>query len=278
MIDWSARAAQAAEAVLTSFAIAPRVGIILGSGLASVADTVDVEARIPTASLPHFPRPTVAGHSGELLLGRMSGRTVAVLSGRVHGYEGYLPSEVAFGVRFLYALGCRELIVTNAAGALNPDFRPGDLMLIDDHVSFPSLAGLSPLVGDTPPPHLTRFVDLTDAYSEELRALAQEVAANAHLSIRHGIYVMVGGPNFETPSEVRFLRLAGGDAVGMSTVPEVIVARQLGMRVLGLSVISNVAAGLPGAVLGHEDVLATVARSAAQVRGIVEGVLARLPE
>ncbi len=278
MINWSVRAAQAAEAVQSSFAFAPRVGVVLGSGLGAVTDAVDVERRTALASLPHFPRPSVAGHGGELLLGRISGKAVAVLTGRVHGYEGYSPAELGFGVRFLNALGCRDLVVTNAAGALNPDFQPGDVMLIDDHLSFPSLAGLSPLAGETPPANLTRFVDLTDAYSEELRALARDAARDAHLSIRNGVYVMVGGPNFETPSEVRFLRLAGGDAVGMSTVPEVIVARQLGMRVLGLSVISNIAAGLPGAALGHEEVLATVARSAAHVRSIIEGVLARMPE
>lgn len=268
---------EAADAVRATCALVPRIGIILGSGLATVAAATSIESRIPTSSIPHFPRSTVAGHAGELLLGRMSGKEVAVLSGRVHGYEGYQPAETGFAVRMLYLLGCRDLIVTNAAGGLNPDFRPGDVMTIEDHISFPSLAGLSPLVGVLPEHNLTRFVDLTEAYSGELRAMAQEVAREAGISLRGGVYVMVGGPNFETPAEVRMLRLAGADAVGMSTVPEVIVARQLGMRVLGLSVISNVAAGLPGALLGHEDVLATVARSAPLISAIVAGVLARLP-
>jgi purine-nucleoside phosphorylase len=271
-------AVEAANALRARTSLAPRIGLILGSGLATVGDDTAVEVRIPTTAIPHFPRSTVAGHAGELAIGNLAGKTVAILSGRVHCYEGYTAAQVGFSVRVLYLLGCRALIVTNAAGSLHPDFRPGDVMIVEDHISFPTLAGNGPLVGVAPPPDTTRFVDLTDAYSPRLRGLAESVAAEAGIAMRRGVYVMVGGPNFETPAEVRFLRMAGGDAVGMSTVPEVIVARQLGMRVLGLSVISNAAAGLPGALLGHEDVLAVVARSAPIVRRIVRGVVTRLDE
>lgn len=276
MVTLSERASEAARVVRDQTAVVPRIGLILGSGLAAVANDATIEARVSTASLPHFPRSTVRGHAGELIIGYLEGCPVAILSGRVHGYEGYPPAETGFSVRLLHALGCRDLVVTNAAGALNPDYRPGDVMIFEDHLSFPSLAGHSPLVGAAPPVGFPRFVDLTGAYATELRAFAEEAAVAAGFPVRRGVYVMVGGPNFETPAEVRFLRAAGGDVVGMSTVPEVIVARQLGMRVLGLSVVSNMGAGLPGALLGHEDVLATMARAVPGVTQIIRGVLARL--
>lgn len=272
---WTKRAADAADAVRRQIDLVPTVGIILGSGLGEVAAEAAVELRIPTSSLPHFPRSTVLGHAGELLLGRLAGRTVAILSGRVHGYEGYEPAALGMPVRVLHALGCRTLVATNAAGALNPSFAPGEVMVIEDHLSFPSLAGRGPLVG-VHEPELHRFVDLTDAYAPALRALALDVAEKAGTPLRRGIYAMVGGPNFETPAEVRFLRSVGADAVGMSTVPEVIVARQVGMDVLGLSVLSNMAAGMPGALLSHLDVLATVARAAPVVVSTIRGVLAGL--
>ncbi|MGH2457372.1 MAG: purine-nucleoside phosphorylase [Chloroflexota bacterium] len=277
MIDWTARAEGAANAVRQRSALVPRVGLILGSGLGDAANAVVVDTAIETAAIPYFPRSTVPGHAGRLILGWLAGRPVAVLAGRVHGYEGYPAAEVAFAPRLLGALGCRTLIVTNAAGSLNPTFRPGDLMLVEDHISFPSLAGFSPLAGH-PPGDLPRFVDLTDAYSRRLRELAEDVARDIGLQPRVGVYVMVAGPNFETPAEVRFLRSIGGDAVGMSTAPEVIVARQLGIEVLGLSVISNLAAGLPGALLRHEDVLASVSGAVLSVTRLVIGVLSRLPE
>lgn len=277
MIDWTERANEAADAVRRFTTFVPRVGLILGSGLGEAANGLVVEATIDTATIPHFPRSTVDGHAGRLILGRLAGRPVAVLSGRVHGYEGYAAAEVGFASRLLGALGCRTLIVTNAAGGLNPTFRPGDLMLVEDHISFPSLAGFSPLVGG-PIGDLPRFVDLTDAYSLRLRKLAEDVAREVGVRPRGGVYVMVAGPNFETPAEVRFLRSIGGDAVGMSTVPEVIVARQVGIEVLGLSVISNLAAGLPGALLRHEDVLTTVSGSVLSVARLIFGILNRLPE
>lgn len=251
----------------------PRAGLILGSGLGAVAADVVVAARLPTATIPDFAPSTVLGHAGDLVLGTLAGTPVAVLSGRVHGYEGYPGERLGFGVRVLRALGCQTLIVTNAAGALNPAFQPGDVMVIEDHLSFPSLAGGSPLVGPALA-DLPRFVDLTDAYAPHLRDLAHQAAARGGARLQAGVYVMVGGPNFETPAEVRFLRQIGGDAVGMSTVPEVIVARQLGMDVLGLSAMSNFAAGMPGALLAHADVLAMMERSAPTVAQVIQGVLA----
>jgi len=272
MLDWIEWADEAAHAVRRLTRLVPRVGLILGSGLGDVAKGIVVESAVGTTTIPHFPRSTVAGHAGTLVLGRLAERPVAVLAGRVHGYEGYSAAQVGFASRLLGALGCRTLVVTNAAGGLNPSFRPGDVMLIEDHISIPSLAGFSPLVGGSFG-DLARFVDMTDAYSIGLRRLAEDAARGSGTQLRKGLYVMVAGPNFETPAEVRFLRSIGGDAVGMSTVPEVIVARQLGMDVLGISVISNLAAGLPGALLRHEDVLATVSGAVPSVKGIIEGVL-----
>lgn len=267
----------AARAVRARAALVPRIGIILGSGLGEVAASAAVEARLSTSELPGFPCSTVTGHAGALLLGTLEGKAVAILAGRVHGYEGYAPDRLGFGVRVLAQLGCQVLIVTNAAGGLNPSFAPADVMLIEDHISFPSLAGASPLTGFPAGVALGRFVDLTDAYDPVLRRLALEAASRSSVSLRQGVYVMVGGPNFETPAEVRFLRQIGGDAVGMSTVPEVIVARQVGLRVLGLSAISNLAAGLPGALLAHEDVLAMMRQAEPAVTRIIRGVVAGLP-
>jgi purine-nucleoside phosphorylase len=251
-----------------------RVGIILGSGLGQVAEEVIADERISTLALPGFPAATVEGHAGELILGTLAGTKVAVLSGRIHGYEGYTPAEVALPSRLLHALGCTILITTNASGGLNPAFTPGDIMLIEDHISLPGLVGLGPLTGYRGP-H-PRFVNLTAAYDADLLALAASVAERHGIPVHRGVYVMVGGPHYETPAEVRLLRSLGGDAVGMSTVPEVIVARQLGMRVLGISVISNRAAGLPGAVLEHAEVIATVGRALPAIRQLIRGLVAGL--
>jgi len=251
------------------------VGIILGSGLGSIAERIAPLARWSTSAIPDFPISSVPGHAGELILGRIGERTVAILSGRVHGYEGHEPDVLGFGVRVLHALGCADLIITNASGALNPDFHSGDIMLIDDHISLPGLVGQSPLAGSEVNPNLSRFVDLTEAYDPVLRAVATEVALENGIAPRRGVYVMVGGPHYETPAEVRFLRSIGGDAVGMSTVPEVIVGRQLAMRVLALSVVSNPAAGVLAEPIAHEQVLQVVERAAGQVGTIIAGVIER---
>jgi purine-nucleoside phosphorylase len=274
---WSDRAVVAAQVIQAQVSRAPTIGVILGTGLGGVAANVEDGVTMSTATIPHYPASTVRSHAGVLIIGTISGAPVAVLSGRIHSYEGYEPEVLGFPVRVLHALGVRTLITTNAAGALNPEFSPGDIMVIEDHLSFPSLAGRSPLIGTEPEPGLRRFVDLTGAYALDLRRLAESVALDAAMTLRQGTYVMVGGPNFETPAEVRFLRLIGADAVGMSTAPEVIVARQLDMQVLGLSVMSNMAAGLPGALLDHDDVTAVMRRAAPNVARIIRGVIARLP-
>ena len=267
---------EATRLIQNQSSLRPRAAIILGSGLGPVADLVEVEARVPTTEIPNCPQSTVPGHSGEFILGRLDRVPVAVLSGRVHQYEGYSAAEVAFMTRVIHALGAEVLIVTNASGALNPDFRPGEIMVIADHISFPGLAGRGPLVRATGSAEAPGFVDLSAAYSERLRNWMREASAREGQTLREGVYVMVGGPNFETPAEVRFLRTIGGDAVGMSTVPEVIVARQLGMEVLGLSVLSNYAAGMPGAILAHDDVLRTVAGAAPLAGRLIQAVVARL--
>jgi len=274
---WTRNAAEAAQAVFDAVEARPTIGIILGTGLGTVTAAIDSPAIVETSTLPHFPPSTVDGHAGTIVIGSLADRSVAVLSGRLNRYEGYGPAELGFGARVLAALGCRTLLVTNAAGGLNPDYRPGDVMVITDHISLPSLAGNGPLIGFRPSAELKRSVDLTSAYSVELQMLLAQTAAEIGQPVRRGVYVQVGGPNFETPAEVRFLRLIGGDAVGMSTVPEVVVARQLGLEVLGLSVISNAAAGLPGALLEHDDVMAAMAAAAPIVAALIAGLVARLP-
>jgi len=253
----------------------PAVGIILGSGLGGIAERFAPQERWSTSAMPDFPVSTAPGHLGELIFGRVGERAVTILSGRVHGYEGHEPVALGFGVRVLRALGCSDVILTNAAGGLNSDFHTGDIMLVDDHVSLPGLVGRSPLSGAEMNPDLTRFVDLTEAYDPALRAMAASVAVENEICLQRGVYVMVGGPQYETPAEVRFLRSVGGDAVGMSTVPEVIVARQLGMRVMALSVISNPAAGLLAKPITHEQVLESVKMAADQVGTIIVGVIMR---
>ena len=276
MQTWTDRAIAAAQVIQDRVPHVPQVGVILGTGLGVVANELADSVSLETDSIPHFPRSTVNGHAGRLIVGTWGNQPIAVLSGRVHAYEGYEPALLGFPVRVLHALGIRTLITTNAAGALNPEFAPGDVMVIEDHLSFPSLAGRGPLVASVPEPGLRRFVDLTNAYARDLREIAEIVASEAAIRLRKGIYIMVGGPNFETPAEVRFLQQIGGDAVGMSTVPEVIVARQLNLPVLGLSVMSNMAAGLPGALLDHDDVMEAMGRAAPDVARIIRGVVARL--
>jgi purine-nucleoside phosphorylase len=256
----------------------PRIGLILGSGLGSLADEVAEASTIPFAEVPHFPQATVEGHSGRLVIGRLAGKTVLVMQGRIHYYEGYTMEEVVLPVRVMQALGVKTLIVTNAAGGLNPAFRAGDLMLITDHIGLAALAGHNPLLGPNDPALGPRFVNMTAAYDPALRALALRVAQGMGLTLHQGVYVGLAGPAFETPAEVRFLRAIGGDAVGMSTVPEVIAARHGGMRVLGLSGITNVAQADSSAVLGpdHEEVLQVGRSLGPRLAALVKGILAEM--
>lgn len=256
----------------------PRVGLVLGSGLNALAEAVEGAATIPYQEVPHFPTTTVMGHVGRLILGRLEGVPVITMQGRAHFYEGYPMQQIVFPIRVMQVLGVETLIVTNAAGGLNPAFRPGDLMLIADHLNLPGMAGLNPLVGPNDPTLGPRFPDMSQAYDPSLRHLARQVAREQGIPLHEGVYVGLGGPSFETPAEIRFLRLIGADAVGMSTVSEVTVARHGGLRVLGISGISNVATGEPtaGQETSHEEVLAAGQQIVPRLTALVRGVLARM--
>ena len=253
--------------------LSPSLALVLGSGLGSALDGLEDRRSIPYADIPGFPRSTVSGHAGRLLFGRLGGRDVVAMQGRVHLYEGYRPQEVAFPIRVMLGLGAELLVVTNAAGGVNPAFRPGDLMLITDQLN---LTGTSPLLGPNPESLGPRFPDMTDAFDPALQAAARAAAAEMGLSLREGVYAGLVGPAFETPAEVRMLRTLGADAVGMSTVLEVIAARHMGARVMGVSCITNPAAGLGSGPLLHEDVEAAASGARASLAGLVERVVARV--
>lgn len=245
------RATAAAE-FLRQYQILPDIWVILGSGLGSFASTLKKSLAIPYADIPHFPRPTVTGHGGKLILGQCGEIAVGVMQGRCHYYEGYSLEQVTFPIRVAGLLGVQRLVITNAAGGLNPDFVPGDLMLITDHIN---LLGMNPLQGQHEARFGDRFLDLSQAYQATYRELALKAAAEMNLTLRQGVYVALPGPSFETPAEVRMLRALGGDAVGMSTVPEVIVGRQMGVQILGISCITNLAAGIGSEPVNHREVL-----------------------
>lgn len=248
----------------------PSVGLILGSGLGGLAKSIQKSARIPFGEIPGFPAATVAGHDGALIVGELGGRRVAALSGRFHMYEGHSAALAGFPVRVLHALGARQLFVSNAAGGISPKLAVGDLMMICDHLN---LMGANPLVGPADKDEV-RFPDMTDAYDPGLRRALRTTAEKLGIGLREGVYAGLLGPSYETPAEVKMLRGLGADAVGMSTVPEVIVARALGMRVAGVSCITNAAAGVTGAALSHEEVLETTARVSAAFEALVTEFLA----
>lgn len=245
--------AEAAARLRKISSLRPTLGVILGSGFNRAVEGMKVETRCPYAELPGFPQVGVSGHAGEVWIGRFGGNPVLVLNGRCHFYEGLPMAKVTFAVRVLASVGIRDLLVTNAAGGINRGFRRGDFMLLTDHIN---LMGVSPLGGDCPA-GLNRFVDLTHAYDEQLSALLRRAASKAGVKLRSGVYLAVAGPSYETPAEIRAFSRLGADAVGMSTVPEVIVARQCGIRVAGLSCITNLAAGHTGKALSHSEVLET---------------------
>lgn len=259
--------------------VVPEIAVIAGSGLSGMADRLGDAVRLPFAEIPGWPPSTVAGHAGSLVLGRLATRGVAIAAGRAHLYEGYSPRQATFNVRVLAALGARAVIVTNAAGGLNPSYRPGDLMVITDHLFLPGLAGHSPLAGPNDDDAGPRFPGMVGAYDPELQARARGAAEAAGFAVHLGVYAMVGGPSFETPAEARFLRAIGADAVGMSTAPEVVVARHAGLRVLGLSLITNrvrLDPPAPGEVIAedlHEDVMATGAAAAPRLAAVVESLV-----
>lgn len=251
---------------------APRVAIVLGSGLGQLADAIAHPVRIPYADIPGFPATGVAGHKGELVAGTLEGVPVLVQSGRFHLYEGHPVETAALPVRVFARLGIRTLVVTNAAGGVRPTFRPGTLMLIADHVN---LMFRNPLIGRALEGE-ERFPDMSDPYDRELRQVAREVARDARIALEEGVYVGLLGPSYETPAEIRMLQRFGIDAVGMSTVPEVIVARARGVRCLGFSTITNLAAGISPTVLSHQEVLEVGRQVGDALGSIVKGVVARL--
>lgn len=263
--------AEAVEAIRARTAAEPVVAIVLGSGLGALADAVADAVRIPYGNIPGWERSTAPGHSGELVVGTLAGRAVAVMRGRLHYYEGYDMDAVAFPVRVFRAWGIATMIITNACGGLNPAFRAGDLMVLSDHINF---MPANPLRGPNDATLGPRFPDMVGTYTEALRDIANEVDHD----LREGIYVAVPGPNFETPAELRMLRGFGADAVGMSTVPEVIAARHLGMRVLAIATVTDMATGLPGQIehVTGEHVLEVAAQAGARLGALITGVVARL--
>jgi purine-nucleoside phosphorylase len=257
----------------------PSVGLILGSGLGPLADEVQSADHVPFDRIPHFPVSTILGHDGRLVVGQLEGQVVLAMQGRAHYYEGYSMAQVTFPVRVMQGLGIQILIVTNAAGGLNPEWRAGDLMLITDHINLIGMTGANPLRGPNLETFGPRFPDMGQAYDPELQQLAREVAEQASVTLREGIYTGLAGPSFETPAELRFLRAMGTDAVGMSTVTEVTVARHGGMRVLGLSSIANMVVYDPsqGAETSHEEVLEAGKRVVPKLTAVIKGTLRRLP-
>jgi purine-nucleoside phosphorylase len=266
---------QAANTVRQHTRHQPRVGLVLGSGLDSLADAVEEADIIPYRQIPHWPVPTVEGHIGQLHIGHLEGQSVMVMQGRVHYYEGYPMDQVTLPMRVMQLLGVQSVILTNAAGGLNPNFSPGDLMLITDHINLIGMAGLSPLHGPNDETLGPRFPSMTQVYDPQLRQFAQQAAAEAGIVLHQGIYVCLAGPAFETPADIRFLRLIGADAVGMSTVPEATVARHGGMRVLGISGISNIAITQPDSQQepSHQEVLEAGKLIAPRLMSVLRGVL-----
>ena len=268
-----ARIAESVAAIRGRTQASPAVGIILGTGLGALAERIEVETSIPYGEIPHFPLSTVESHSGRLLFGTLGGRPVVAMQGRFHRYEGYTLQQVTFPVRVMRALGVDTLVVSNACGGMNPLWAPGELMLMADHIN---LLGESPLTGPNDDSLGPRFPDMSQPYDRDLQRLAREVALEGKFPLRSGVYVAVAGPNLETRAEYRMLRAMGADVVGMSTVPEVIVARHGGMRVLGISIITD--ACLPDALEEADiaTIIATAGRAEPNLTKLVEGVVARM--
>lgn len=251
----------------------PKVGLILGSGLGALADDMDEKVVVPYGDIPHFPVSTVAGHKGNLVIGKLAGTPAFAMQGRFHYYEGHTMEDVVLPVRVMARLGVETFVITNAAGGLNEKFEPGDLMLIRDHIN---MFGTNPLLGPNVDELGPRFPDMTNAYDENLRALAREAAKELGIGLQEGVYMGLTGPTYETPAEIKAFRVLGADAVGMSTVPEAIVARHMGVKVLGISCISNMAAGMLPEPLSHDDVVAVTGRIARSFGSLVTAVVGRL--
>ena len=263
----------AAEIIRQRCGGVPQAALVLGSGLGDFADTLTDAVAMPYAELPGWPASAVVGHAGRLVIGNAGGRRVAALAGRVHAYEGYSLSTVVFATRVMGRLGVKQIVLTNAAGGVNTGFARGALMIIDDHIN---LIGANPLAGENDDRFGPRFPDMTEVYSKRLRRIADEAAGARGLSVTHGVYAGLLGPSYETPAEIRYLRTIGADAVGMSTVPEAIAARHMGLEVLGLSCITNMAAGVLPEPLNHDEVLETTRRVRGTFIALLEGIIERL--
>ncbi len=271
--DPYAAASAAAQLIQSRTALRPRIALVLGSGLGAFADELANPTRIPYADIPGFPRSTAVGHAGTLVIGESAGVPVAAMQGRVHLYEGYSAQQVAFPVRVFAALGIKAVVLTNAAGGINTSYGQGALVAIRDHIN---LQGHNPLAGPNDERFGPRFPDMTDAYDPRLRRLAAEEATRAGIELFEGIYAAMLGPSYETPAEIRFLRTIGADLVGMSTVPEVIAARHMGIAVLAISCVTNMAAGISGEKINHDEVLETGQRVRGKFLALLRAVLPRI--
>lgn len=260
----------AAAYLLSATDARPQVGLVLGSGLGDFADTLEDAVRIPYSQIPDFPQPTVEGHTGAFVFGKKAGKSVVVLQGRLHYYEGFSQQELTLPIRVLAAIGIKTLVLTNAAGGVNTGFQAGDLMLISDHINY---SGANPLIGPNLSDFGPRFPDVSDLYNAELREKIKHAAAQAGIRLQEGVYMMFSGPNYETPAEVRMARVLGADAVGMSTVPEALVAGHCGVKVAGISCITNMAAGVLPVKLNHNEVVETANRVHDQFHALVDLIL-----
>jgi purine-nucleoside phosphorylase len=269
------RATEAASYILVRTPLRPRIAIVLGSGLGAFADQLENPTAIPFADIPHFPQSTVPGHSGRLVLGTVANVPVAVMQGRVHAYEGYACDEVTFSVRVLGRLGIMQLVLTNAAGGINPAFHQGQLVLLADHIN---LSGRNPVAGKNEDRFGPRFFDMSEAYSARLRRFAHDASQAMNFRLDEGVYLSVLGPSFETPAEIRAFATMGADLVGMSTVQETIAARHMGIEVLGISCVTNMAAGIQKEPLSHEEVMATGRAVEAQLAELLTRVVPLMAE
>ena len=265
---------EAAAAIRERCGVLPESAIVLGSGLGDFADTLLEAVPMAYTDLPHWPAPAVVGHAGQLVIGSIAGKRIAVLSGRVHLYEGHDAATVVFGIRVMGRIGVKRVILTNAAGGINTSFASGALMIIDDHINLQFCK--NPLGGPNDERFGPRFPDMTEVYSARMRALARDAAKAKGIDVEHGVYVAVEGPSYETPAEIRMFRTIGADAVGMSTVPEAIAARHMGLEVLGISCISNMAAGVLRQPIDHEEVIRTTQRVRGAFGALLEGIVERI--
>ena len=270
-----ANVAESAAYLKEKLPFVPEIALVLGSGIGPLADEVENPTYVPYGEIPHFKVSTAPDHAGRMVCGTLAGRRVICMQGRLHGYEGYAPDEVAYPVYVMKALGVKALVVTNASGGINTGYHAGDFMLITDHIN---MTGKSPLTGKNDPELGTRFPDMTFAYSRELGEKALQAAADCGLKLHQGVYCGVNGPQFETPAEIRMFRTLGADAVGMSTVPETIVARHCGIRVLGVSCITNMAAGIIDQPLDEQEVIETAARVKGTFRALLDETIRRIGE